>query len=101
MLGIVLSCNIVEFQGKLMNQTWENGKNLEKTKIRAAKIFFFFKNLASSVPRYHNQLYQKKLIIQSWENLVTHGRTDRRTDRRKRVISYNTVRLTLSVQNNS
>ena len=42
MLGIVLSCNIVEFQGKLMNQTWENGKNLEKTKIRAAKIFFFF-----------------------------------------------------------
>ena len=45
MLGIVLSCNIVEFQGKLMNQTWENGKNLEKTKIRAAKIYFFSKIL--------------------------------------------------------
>ena len=36
---------------------------------------FFFKNLASSVPRfhdsYHHVQYQKKLMIQSWENLVT------------------------------
>ena len=43
---------------------------------------FFFKNLASSVPRFHDRYrhvqYQKKLIIQSWENLVTHRRTNGR-----------------------
>ena len=29
---------------------------------------------------YHHVPYQKKLMIQSWENLVTDGRTDERTD---------------------
>ena len=39
----------------------------------------FFKNLASSVTTYykviyHHVQYQKKIMIQSWENLVTDGR---------------------------
>ena len=43
----------------------------------------------------------KKLIIQSWENLVTDRRMDGQTDRRTRVISQNAIRLTSSVQHNS
>ena len=35
---------------------------------------------------YHHEQYQKKLMIQSWENLVTEWRTDGRIDRRTRVI---------------
>ena len=31
---------------------------------------------------YQHVKYQKKLIIQSWENLVTDGRTDQQKDRR-------------------
>ena len=30
---------------------------------------------------YHHVQYQKKLMIRSWENLVTDRRTDRRTDK--------------------
>ena len=41
--------------------------------IRATK-FLFIKNLAPLVTRYrisyHHVLYQEKLMIQSWENLV-------------------------------
>ena len=40
---------------------------------------YYFENLASSVTRYHHVQYQKELIIKSWENLVTDGRTGRRT----------------------
>ena len=29
---------------------------------------------------YHHEQYLKKLMIQSWENLVTDGRTDGQTD---------------------
>ena len=50
MLHIVASYHCMQFQGKLMNQTWENGKNLVSgpisahlTQIQAAKSFF--KNL--------------------------------------------------------
>ena len=46
---------------------------------------------------YHYVQYQKKLMIQSWENLVTDERTDGRTDRQKRVTSHKAVRLTSSV----
>ena len=64
-------------------------------------IFFFFKNLASSVKRYHGQLWPcallEKTMIQSSENVVTRdGQMDRKTD--GQVISQDTVRLTLSVQ---
>ena len=47
---------------------------------------FFFKNLAPPVTRYYSQLshvqYQKKLMIQSWENLVMDGQMEGRTDGR-------------------
>ena len=46
---------------------------------------------------YHYVQYQKKLMIQSWENLVTDERTEGRTDRQTRVTSYKAVRLTSSV----
>ena len=61
MLDIIASYHCVQFQGKLKSQTLENGKKLvlglilaNLAQIRAAK--FFFKNVASSVTRYHGQL---------------------------------------------
>ena len=84
MLEIVANYHCMQFQGKLMNQTWEIAKNLvldpilaHLAQIRATKFFFinlalpifFFKNLAPPVTRYYSQLshvqYQKKLTIQS------------------------------------
>ena len=46
------------------------------TQIQTAN--FFFKNLAA-VTKYQGQVsaYQKKLMIQSWENLVADEQTDR------------------------
>ena len=82
----------MQFQGKLINQTWENGKkNLVSdpilahlAQIQAAKIFW--KNLSWLVTEYHGQLWSsiisEKLMIQFWENLVTDGRMDGRTDGR-------------------
>ena len=60
MLDIVASYHCLQAQGKLMHQTWENGKkNLVLgpvlAQIRAA-IFFSLKNLAPSVTRYYGQL---------------------------------------------
>ena len=82
------------------NQTWENCKNLVLglilAQIRAAIFFFFFFSktwLPQSLDvrvSYHHHI-RKKLSIQSWEKLVTDGRTDRRT----RMIS---LRLMSSVQ---
>ena len=50
------------------------------TQIRAAKYFFSKSWLCHSldvmVSYYHVQ-YQKKPMIQSWENLVTDGQTDK------------------------
>ena len=61
MLDIIASYHCVQFQGKLKSQTWENGKKIvlglilaNLAQIRAAN--FFFKNVASSVTRYHGQL---------------------------------------------
>ena len=65
MLDIFASYHCMQLQGKLMNQTWENGKKplvLEPISAHLAQIwpanffFFFFKNLASSVTRYHGKL---------------------------------------------
>ena len=47
-----------------------------------ATIFFFLIWLRQSLDimvSYHHGQYQKKLLIQSWENLVTDGQADRRT----------------------
>ena len=50
------------------------------------QIFFFWKIwLCQSLDimvNYHYVLYQKKLIIQSWKNLVTDGETDEQMDGR-------------------
>ena len=47
-------------------------------------FFSFLKNLAYSLNRFHGQLslctISKKLMIQSWENLVKDGRTDKQAD---------------------
>ena len=52
--------------------------------LNSDRQFFFSKTwLLQSLDikvSYKNVQYQKKLIIQSWENLVTDGQTHRRTD---------------------
>ena len=59
--------------------------------IRAANfylfIYFFFSKIwlrqsLDLMLSYHHVQYQEKLMIQSWENLVTDERTDGRTDGR-------------------
>ena len=48
------------------------------------KIFFskiWLRQSLDIIVSYHHVQYQKKLMIQSRENFVTHGQTDRRTDR--------------------
>ena len=104
MLDIVVSYHRMQFPRKLMNQTWKNGKkpifgpNWGPFGLKFWPPNFFVKNLAPSVITYYDQLssctISEKLMIQSWENLVKDGRTDRRT----RVISSDAVRLTSSVQ---
>ena len=86
MLDIVASYHCMQFQGNLMKQTWENTKNLvlglilvHLAQIWAIKICFskiwLCQSLAIMISYHHGQ-YQKKLITQSLENLVTDGRID-------------------------
>ena len=66
--------------------------------IRAA-IFFskiWLRQSLDNMVIYRHVQYQEKLIIQSWENLVTDGRTGRPTDRRDWF--HRTLQLTLCVQ---
>ena len=54
------------------------------TQIQAAIFFFFFKiwlRRSLDVMVSYPVQYQKKLMIQSSENLVTDGQTDRQRDR--------------------
>ena len=82
MLEIVASYHCTEFQGKWFKPI--------DPKIEPL-VFFFFKNLASSVTRYHGQLSCKisektnDLILIKFSDGRTSGRTDRQTDGRKRV----------------
>ena len=80
-----------------MKQTWENckkpsfkpdfgpfGPNLGPNFIY---LFFFFSKIwlrqsLDIIVSYHHVQYQKKIMIQSWENVVTDGHTDRQTDER-------------------
>ena len=65
MLDIVLSYNPVQYQGKLMMQTWENDKKLNF----GSQIFFFcFFVSLDRVPSYHPMQFKEKLINQTWEN---------------------------------
>ena len=64
------------------------GPNLAHlTQIRAANFFFFFsskiwlRQSLDTIVSYHHVQHQKKLMIQSWENLVTDRRKDRQTDK--------------------
>ena len=109
MLDIAASYHCMQFQRKLMNQTWENRKkpsfepDFGPFGPNLGHQLFFSKNwLCQSLDimvSYHHVQYQKKLMIQSWENIVTDGQTDGQTDRRTRMISQDAVRLTSSVQN--
>ena len=77
--------------------------------IRATNFFssskIWFRQSLDIIVSYHHVQYQKKPMIQSWENLVTDGRTNGRTDGQTdqqtnwwaRVISEYVVRLTSSV----
>ena len=97
MLDIDASYYSMQFQGKLMNHTWENGK---KTLLWAQFRPIWPNSSRQSPPppspptpniwlrqsldimvSYHHVQYQKKLMIQFWENLVMDGWTDGHTDR--------------------
>ena len=84
-------------------------------KIRPPIFFFFFSKIwlcqsLDIMAHYHHVKYQKKIIIQSSENLVTDrqmdtqmtkfndGWMDRHMDRWLRVISWGAVLLMLSIQ---
>ena len=92
MLEIVASYHCMQFQQKLMIQTQENGGKLHfepdlgplgLVKF-ALRIYFFLeiwlRQSLDIMVSYHHVQYQKKLMIQSWENLVTDGQTDRQMD---------------------
>ena len=82
MLGIVASYQSIQFQEKSMIQIQQNGgKPHFGPDLVPLDPNFLFKNVALSVTRYHGQLYniRKKLMTQSWENLVMDGQTERLT----------------------
>ena len=89
MLDIAASYHYMQFQGKLKNQTWKIEKNLvlglifaNLAQIQAANFFlkiWLCQSLDAMVSYLHVQ-YQKKLQIQSLENLVTERQTDRPTE---------------------
>ena len=89
MLDIVASYYRMQFQGKLKIQTQENGKkpyfgsDLGLLGPNSGRRCFFFSKiwLRQSIDimvNNHHVQYQKKLMIQSSENLVSDGRTDGR-----------------------
>ena len=95
MLDIIANYHYMQFQGKLMNQTWENSKkNLVLglilaylAKIWATNFFFSQKNLAPSVPRYYGQLSSCTIsektdnpILRKLSDGGTNGPTDGRSD---------------------
>ena len=91
MFDIVSSYHCMQLQGKLMNQTWENSKkpsfwpDFGPFGPNLGYQFFFSKiwlrQSLDIMVSYHHVQYQKKLMIQSWENLVTDGQTDGQTER--------------------
>ena len=56
------------------------------------------KNMASSVTRYHDQLSACKISTDPFSRKLSDGQMDRQTDRWTRVILWDAVRLTSSVQ---
>ena len=89
-LDILASYHCIQFQGKLMNQTWKNGKktnfgpNFDPFSPNLSHQIFFSKiwlhQSLDIIVSYQYVQYQKKIMIKSWENLVMDERTDGRTD---------------------
>ena len=76
------------------------GPKTSCAQVWAANSSFFkiwFCQSLDIIVSYHHVLYQKKLMIQSWENLVTYirknGRTDGQTDRRTDRQTYNSFMI--------
>ena len=88
MLDNVASYHCVQFQGKLLTRIWENGKkpsfipNFGPNSSRQ-NVFskIWLRQSLNIMVSYHHVQYQKKLMIQSWENLLQDGRTDRQTEK--------------------
>ena len=97
MLCIVTSfhCNhCMQFQGKPINQTWENGQKISfrpypgpfRPNLGPENFFvnFFFKNLVRSVTRYNDQLSSWTIPEKTNDPILrklSDGLADRRTDR--------------------
>ena len=86
MLEIVASYHCMQFQGKPMIQTQENGEKLHfgpdlgQLFSNLGRQFFFFKNVASSVKRYYGQLLLRT-ISEKTNDPILRKFCDRRTDR--------------------
>ena len=94
MLDFVASYHCTQFQAKLMNQTWGNGK-----KFVLIIFFFFFAKIWLSVTRYHGQL-PSGTLSEKTNDPISRKLSDRwQMDKRMRVISEDAVQLMLSVQN--
>ena len=66
----------------ILIQTQENDEKSHfgpEPKFGSQKKIWLRQSLDTMV-RYHHAQYQIKLMIQSWENLETDGRSERRTD---------------------
>ena len=79
MLDIVASYHCMQFHRKLINQTWESGKKTSfepdfgPFEPNSGRQFFFLIWLRQPLDimvSYHYVQDQKKLMIQSWQNLV-------------------------------
>ena len=77
-LEIIASYHYMQFQVKLMNQTWENGKKpslrtnfgLFDPNLGQQKFFhrFYLYGMLDIVRSYHCMQFQGKLMNQTWEN---------------------------------
>ena len=91
MLDIVAGYHRMQFQRNHMIKNQENGKKLcfrsDLGSLRpnlGRQVYFskiWLRQTLDIMVSYHHLQYQKKLMIQSLEKLVTDGRTDGRTDR--------------------
>ena len=85
-IGHCCKLSLYAISRKTNEPTWENGKkqsfepDFSPFDPNSDPQSFFFKNwLRRSLDimvSYHHVQYQKKLMAQSWENLVTDGKTD-------------------------
>ena len=89
MLDIVASYHCTQFQRKLMKQTRETNKkpsfeaNFGPFGLISSRHFFFFKNLAPSVTRYHGRLSSCTILEKNKDPIlkkISDGRRDGQTD---------------------